>query len=207
MGTDRTSDAKWERKLGIFTGAADYEKEDANHSRYEPTSYAVLERLAASSYIRREDVVVDYGCGKGRVGFFLNHVLGCGAVGVDFNAELIVRAQANVERYAARNGEGRKLSFICTSAESYVPCTANRFYFFNPFSVRILQSVLGRIFESYYSAPRDMYLFFYYAVDDYRSCLLAQDGLEFIEEIDCRDLFFNDDPKETILVFRIGSML
>ena len=38
----RLSDSRWEKKLGIVTGAADYEKDDPHHSRYEPTPYAVL---------------------------------------------------------------------------------------------------------------------------------------------------------------------
>lgn len=37
----------------------------------EPTPYCVLERLANSGLIRKKDVVLDYGCGKGRVDFFL----------------------------------------------------------------------------------------------------------------------------------------
>ena len=42
-----------------------------SHS-YEPTPYSVLERLIESEYIKAENVVVDYGCGKGRVDFFIS---------------------------------------------------------------------------------------------------------------------------------------
>ena len=48
-----------------------------------------------------------------------------------------------------------------TCAENYpVPLEATKFYFFNPFSVEILQKVLARIQESYYEKPREIELFF-----------------------------------------------
>ena len=193
----------WEKKLNILTGAASFEREDAHHSRYEATSYPVLERLAQSGFIRREDTVVDYGCGKGRVGFFLNYALGCGAVGVDYNEALYGDALKNLASYSGR--DAGKVSFACVPAENYAPGSANCFYFFNPISVKILQAVLRRIFESYYDAPREMRIFFYYALDSYLACLMAEDGLEFAGEIDCRDLFHNDDVREKILVFRIPA--
>lgn len=193
----------WEKKLGIKTGAAEYEKEDGNHSRYEPTSYAVLERLARSGWIGPEDALVDYGCGKGRVGFYMHYAAGCRTIGVEYDERLHALAMENLSSCTCRRGADG-IGFICASAESYVPSDANCFYFFNPFSVRILQSVLGRIYESYYAAPREMRLFFYYALDDYRSCLMGEDMLSYAGEIDCRDLFHNVDEKERILIFEIN---
>lgn len=43
-------DGRWEKKLGVSTCAAAFEKDDKNHSRYEPTSYAVLQRLAQDTF-------------------------------------------------------------------------------------------------------------------------------------------------------------
>lgn len=73
----------WDKKLNITTCGRDASKEDAYHYPYEPTPYSVLERLVENEYISSESSVVDYGCGKGRVGFFLNHKLGCKVVGID----------------------------------------------------------------------------------------------------------------------------
>jgi len=201
MGFKPTDNAKWERKLNITTGAGEYEKEDANHSRYEPTSYAVLERLAEAGYIGREDILADYGCGKGRVGFFMSYVLGCRTIGVEYSRPLFDAASENLETFSGRQKDG--ISFVCENAETYEVDEANCFYFFNPFSVRILQTVIQRIYESYYVNPRRMYLFFYYPLDSYLSYLMTEAGLEYTGEIDCRDLFHNDDPKEKIVIFRI----
>lgn len=77
--------------------------------------------------------------------------------------------------------------------------------FFNPFSAATLRGVLGRILDSYYDCPREMLLFFYYPLDNYLDCLMHQDMLGLVDEIDCRDLFHNDDIRERILVFRIDA--
>lgn len=198
----RQSDTAWERRLNICTGAPDYAHQDANHAPYEPTSYAVLERLARSGLVGAGDTLVDYGCGKGRVGFFMHYAVGCAAIGVEYDANLCQQARENLASYVGRRA-GR-LSFVCDSAEHYRPDGANCFYFFNPFSGKILDSVLARIVESYYSQPRELRLFFYYAMDDYRDRLMTNDLLTLASEIDCRDLFPGDNPRERILAFTIG---
>ena len=75
--------------------------------------------------------------------------------------------------------------------------------FFNPFSVEILQKVFARVMESYYENPREMLMLFYYPSDEYVSFLMTQDSLMFSDEIDCRDLFPGNDPREKILIFEI----
>ena len=192
----------YEKKLGISTAAAYHEKDDTEHSRYEPTDYAVLERLAKSGLITAQNVVVDYGCGKGRVGFFLHSAVGCKTVGIEYNPELCAAAEANLTTYTLRRAGG--ISFVCESAENYIPDGADCFYFFNPFSEKILRSVLGRIYESYYSDPRGMKLIFYYPLDSYLSLLMTEDMLTFHSDIDCRDIFGRDDIHEKISVFTVG---
>lgn len=196
------TDAQWEKKLNIDTGAARHEKDDQNHSRYEPTPYAVLERLAESGLVGRNDVLVDYGCGKGRVGFFMSHAVGCRSIGVEYDARLHAAAEENRARFAGRR---EQMEFVCENAETFNASAASCFYFFNPFSVKVLRSVLGRIYESYYENPRRMKLFFYYALDGYRTQLLGESLLQYEGEIDCRDLFHNEDEKEKILLFSIGQ--
>lgn len=49
----------WEKRLNIYTSECDASREDAYHYPYEPTSYAVLERLAESDYISRENIGLD----------------------------------------------------------------------------------------------------------------------------------------------------
>ena len=60
---------------------------------------------------------------------------------------------------------------------------------------------MGRIRKSYHEAPRRILLFFYYPSDEYVSFLMTVEELVFMDEIDCRDLFSGDDPRERIIIF------
>ena len=192
-----TNDAKWDRRLGIRTAGRDGAAEDAHHRAYEPTPYAVLERLAESGWITEDSLAADYGCGKGRVSLFLCRATGCRSIGIDFNPAMIAAAEENRRSMKVR----ADAVFLAEAAERWdVPPEADRFYFFNPFSVGILQSVLARIIGSVYEHPRPVLLFFYYPSEEYVRLLTHTDELVPAGELDCRDLCPGDE-RERILVF------
>ncbi len=203
IGYMMLKEREWDKKLNIDTVGRDASKEDAYHYPYEPTPYSVLERLVESEYIAEESYVIDYGCGKGRVGFFLNSRLGCKVLGIDFDERMCQVAQENLRNYDRRKDK-HDVEFICENAEKYEVEDADVFYFFNPFSVEVLQSVIGKIRKSYYEDPRKMRLFFYYPSDDYISFLMTVSELCFVDEIDCQDLFEGDNRRERIVIFEIS---
>ena len=82
---------KWERKLHIHTTGRDENDATEQIFPYEPTPYAVLERLVSEDWISSQDHVLDYGCGKGRVCIFLAMTTGCRATGVDVSDALTMR--------------------------------------------------------------------------------------------------------------------
>lgn len=191
---------KWDKLLRIRTSGRDDSRSDQYRYPYEPTPYSVLERLAFSGYIGKKNTLVDYGCGKGRVDFFLSYQTRCCSIGIEYDERIFVTAAEN-QKTAVSAG---RVEFVLQNAETYaVPETADRFYFFNPFSVEILRSVLERIKESYYEHPREMLLFFYYPSDEYVSHLMTMDELTFLDEINCRDLFDGENSRERILVFEV----
>ena len=192
------SEASWDKKLNVATVGIDDSRADAFRYPYEPTPYSVLERIADSGFLDENSVVVDYGCGKGRVGFFLNRQLGCKAIGIEYDERIFAQAMENLRNY---RGEG--ISLLNTRAEDYEPREADSFYFFNPFSVEILRAVLQNILESYYENPREMRLFFYFPSDEYLGELMTNDALMFVDEIDCSDLFPNNRQRERVLVFEV----
>ena len=206
---------EWDKKLNIDTIGRDASKEDAYHYPYEPTPYSVLERLVESEYISSENSVVDYGCGKGRVGFFLNQKLGCKVVGIDFDERMCEVAQENLQKFIfgfnlqaanmvnKQQEEPHGIRFYCESAEKYEIEDADTFYFFNPFPVEVLQSVIGKIKKSYFDNPREMKLFFYYPSDEYISFLMAVPEIMFVDEILCEDLFDGDNRRERIVIFEM----
>ena len=190
----------WDKLLQIKTTGRDETNADAYHHPYEPTPYSILERLAKSGLISNDDVVLDYGCGKGRVGFFLSYRVKAKTIGIEYDEHIYQGALENRKTALSKI----KPDFVLTSAEEYeVPAEVNRCYFFNPFSVEILHTVCARIIESWYENPREVFLFFYYPADDFLAYLMTVDELEFYDEIECDDLFEGKDPRERIMIFQL----
>lgn len=194
------SEKTWDKLLKIKTRGRDDSRSDHYRYPYEPTPYLVLERLANSGLLKKNDVILDYGCGKGRVEFFLSYQIRTKSIGIEYDEKIYTSAIENQKTAILSN----RVSFILQKAEDYeVPPEVNGFYFFNPFSVEILQKVMARIIRSYYLEPRKVLLFFYYPSYEYISYLMTVDELEFIGEIDCRDIY-DDDKRERIIIFQIS---
>ena len=163
------NEIQWDKLLKIKTTGRDDTNADQYRFPYEPTPYSVLERLANSGYIRKKNVLIDYGCGKGRVSLFLSYQTRCRSIGVEYDDRIYADAEVNRE-----NGvSGRRTEFLKQGAEDFkVPSDADRMVFFNPFSVEILRKVIACVTESYYENPREILMFFYYPSDEYIAWLL-----------------------------------
>lgn len=200
-GTMADHEKAWDLSLQVQTIGRDETNADQYHHPYEPTPYCVLERLAQSGFFGKDDTVLDYGCGKGRVDFFLSYRTKAHTIGIEYDEHIYESALKN--RKTAKS----KADFVLVSAEEYaLPPSVNRCYFFNPFSVEILRKVMARIIESYYDAPREIFLFFYYPSDDFLAQLMTVDELDFYDEIECDDLFEGNDPRERIMIFQLPAM-
>ena len=193
----------WDKLLQIKTTGRDDSNAGQYYYPYEPTPYPVLERLANTGHIRKKDTVLDYGCGKGRVDFFLSYQTKAKSIGIEYD-ERIYQSAAENQKTAI---SGAKTAFVMAGAEEYeVPAEVNRCYFFNPFSVEIFHKVMARICESWYQSPREIFLFFYYPAQEYIAYLMTVEELDFYDEIDCRDLFAGNDSRERIMIFRLPPM-
>lgn len=198
--TGELPEVRWDRLLRIKTAGRDDSSADQYRYPYEPTPYSVLERLAGSGWIRKGNILLDYGCGKGRVGLFLSCQTRCRSIGVEYDPRIYEKALENQSSCAS---SGRS-SFVLANAEHYaVPSSVDRVYFFNPFSLELLQKVMARILNSYYEHPRSILLFFYYPSDSYLSYLTSVPEMAFFDEIPCGDLFPGNDPRETIMIFEL----
>ena len=197
MNQDET---RWDKLLRIKTTGRDDSRSDQYRYPYEPTSYRVLERLANSGLIRKNNTLLDYGTGKGRVCFYLSYQTRCNSIGVEYD-ERIYQGAIDNKRTAVSSD---RTAFVLCGAENYeVPADVDRCYFFNPFSVEIFQAVLAKIYESYYAKPREILLLFYYPAENYISSLMTQEQLMFYDEIDTSDLFPGDDNRERIMIFKV----
>ncbi|MEQ8154354.1 MAG: SAM-dependent methyltransferase, partial [Clostridiaceae bacterium] len=73
----------YEKQLNIKTsGEQKIFNESIHYNRYEPTSYSALEILSEQYEFTADDSVVDFGCGKGRLNFYINHFFGSAVTGI-----------------------------------------------------------------------------------------------------------------------------
>ena len=154
---NENQEESWDKLLRIHTTGRDDSKADQFRYPYEPTPYSVLQRLANEGLIRKGDTLIDYGCGKGRVDFFLSYQMKCHTIGVEYDERLYEKA---MENRAGAVSAGRVSFELVDAVQFPVPEQVDCAYFFNPFSLEILQKVIARLLESYYACPRKIRLFF-----------------------------------------------
>lgn len=185
-------------QLNIRTTGRNDKHSDTHRYPYEPTSYTVLERVVESGFLIQEDVLLDYGCGMGRVPIFLHNQIGCRGIGIELVKEFYKNACAN----AKTNGCEEDVLFVNGRAEKYeVPPNVTACFFFNPFDLGIMRGVMNKILDSFDKNPRRIRLFFYYPQDEYIAFLSTVDELEFVDEIDCMDLFAKDERRNRVIIF------
>lgn len=131
-----TQDNKWDKLLHIKTMGRDDSQSDQYRYPYEPTPYSVLQRLANTGLIRKNNMLLDYGCGKGRVDFFLSYQTRCRCLGVEYDERIYEKVMENKKEAISKE----RVSFSLANAEEFqLPEQIDRIYFFNPFSVEILR--------------------------------------------------------------------
>lgn len=189
---------EWDNLLGIKTTGRDDSISDLTRFPYEPTDYRVLEQVASTGLIGKKNTLLDYGCGKGRVSFFLSIQTKCHSIGIEYNPRLLERAKLNQEN-APR---GHLVTFVQADAADFtVPPRADRAFFFNPFSVDILRRVMANLLNSCSEHPREILLFFYYPSEFYLEYLAALPRITLVDTIDCR--FGSEaDPREKLLIYQ-----
>ena len=193
-----TEENEWDNILHIRTTGRDDSIADLTRYPYEPTDYCVLERLAGSGYFSKRNTLLDYGCGKGRVDFFLAYQTKCHAIGVEYNERLYARAVQNKENALA----GGRVSLTLIDATEYaVPASVDRVFFFNPFSVDILRKVIANLLISRSEHPREILLFFYYPSEFYLEYLTNLPRLTLIDLIDCHTNK-DSDPREKLMIYQ-----
>ena len=189
---------EWDNLLGIKTTGRDDSISDLTRFPYEPTDYHVLEQVASTGLIGKKNTLLDYGCGKGRVSFFLSSQTKCRSIGIEYNPRLLERAKLNQEN-APR---GHLVTLIQADAADFiVPKRADRAFFFNPFSVDILRRVMANLLISCTEHPREFLLFFYYPSEFYLEYLTALPRLTLMDTIDCRSCS-ETDPREKLLIYQ-----
>ncbi|MBA9028092.1 methyltransferase [Peribacillus huizhouensis] len=174
-----------------------------HYHRYEPTPYRALETLFNSYELKSSDRVVDFGCGKGRLNFYIHHLFQATVVGIEMNERFCKEAIENRTRYLKKvKNRTDIIHFHCCLAEEYqINPLDNRFYFFNPFSIQIFMQIINNILLSVEEFEREIELILYYPSDDYHYFLENQTSFEIKEEVILPDYAHN--PYEKFLIYRL----
>lgn len=172
--------------------------------RYEPTPYAVLDELFSVFTPAPEDVLVDYGCGLGRLNFYVEKLYSLRSTGVEFSSAYYIRALENLQSY---NGKKDNIRFVPCRAEDYIVSPRETiFYFFNPFSIEIFRSVVNRILHSWQETPRNITLILYYPEDDCIFYLEQHTAFERLDEIAASEAI-REDRRERFSLYRLDALL
>ena len=142
-----------ERSLGIETASwLDWQgaHSDAHCVDYEPLAYWHIERILSALTIEPgESVLLDYGCGKGRVLAVASRQPFQRTIGVELLDGLTKTARSNLDACGDRL-TCREATLVTTDATQYeLPGDVTHIFLFNPSSGSVLQSALARIRESW----------------------------------------------------------
>ncbi|EOP76509.1 methyltransferase [Bacillus cereus VDM006] len=177
-----------------------------HYHRYEPTPYSALETLFNQYELSSSERVVDFGCGKGRLNFYIHHGCGASAVGIEMNEMFYKEAMGNLERYAKKSRNSKdKIQFQCCLAQEYeIDPRDNRFYFFNPFSVQVFMNVINNILLSVEEVEREIEIILYYPSEDYIFFLENQTAFELKEEVRLPGVY-ERNGNERFLIYGLRS--
>lgn len=188
-----------DRFLKIKTNGRDDSNSNYLNYAYEATPYVVLQNLANSGYITKKDKIIDYGCGKGRVSLYLSYSTKAKTIGVEYDERLFNSAQENLKRCICNN---RTEFFNSNAMDFEIPTDVTGLYFFNPFSVEVLDEVFQKVKKSLLENKREMKLFFYYISNDYLN-YLNNNEIVLLDEIDCSDYFKENCERECVKIYSV----
>lgn len=197
------NEQQFEKLLNITTAGFQYGYPKlAKYHRYEPTPYEGLEQLFTQYELPKDAVVVDMGCGKGRVPIYVHHRFNVRAVGIEMDPKFFVEAEHNRAQYLKKaKFRQTPLTFIQTIAEKYkIANEENVFFFFNPFSVHVLREVMSNIMRSLAQSPREVHIILYYPSEAYLHYF--QDVLQSETIVEVK-LTGQKNPNERIIVLKI----
>lgn len=195
----------YEELLNIKTNKKqDLDETSIHYNRYEPTEYSALNELFKHYKLKESDSIIDFGCGMGRLNFFISYLFNSKVTGIEMNHYFYKQALINKEHFLEKyNKDQSKINFSCILAEKYkINKTDNKFYFFNPFSVQIFMKVLDNILESVYEYKRAIELILFYPSDDYIFFLENYTFFMLYKEIRLES--FKTDSRERFLIYKLA---
>lgn len=118
---------------------------------YVPLAYGQARRVLRRLQLHRDDVVVDLGCGLGRVVALAARREVSKVVGVEFDMEMATLARQNIRSMRGRRSPAEIVTMDAAHANLDGVTVV---ILFNPFGPETMKSVLGNLFTSIERQPR-----------------------------------------------------
>ena len=130
---------------------------------YDPAPWWTLSRSLRLAQLRAENFnFVDIGCGKGRVLLSALAFPFTRVVGVELSPELHKIAEQNLASARFITRRCSSVQMICGDATGFtIPEGPNIIFFYNPFPLDIMESVLDNVLQCCSGASCPVYLIFY----------------------------------------------
>src|SRR3989338_4415341 len=170
-------DRLWDARLGIHTCYDDKDLEERalfkDEVIYRPTSYHRIRKML--EYLRPgpEDVLVDYGSGKGRVVAMAVRERLKKVIGVELKRSLCGTARRNLERL---KGKQTPAEVVCMDTVDFNPDEATVIFLYDPLKYRTFIRVIDNIRENLLSRPRKIRIAYF--DERYAEILDAQEWLK-----------------------------
>lgn len=172
---NRISDIFWEVRLGVRTKGNTFSRHPDAHD-YGYLAYHTYFSIFDALVLTPSDIVVDLGCGKGRIVCAAAMYDVTEVVGVEIDTHLADLAKANVARLRRRRAPVR---IVADSAVNFDFDPATVIVMFHPFGIDTMREVLDRLEQSLTRRPRMLRIV--YANPEYGAVLAEKPWLDLYE--------------------------
>lgn len=198
---NRVLEAGWRLNTGGEVQLSALGLDAPDRVRCYPSDWLSIRRALNRLHVTRDDVLVDFGAGRGRVVVAAARLPFRRVIGVELSPELAAVAQENLRRDSARR-RCRSAEIVVGDAESFdVPDDTTVAHFFNPFTGTTFHGVIERLLESFDRKPRALRLVYNYPVE--HDFLRDTGRLAVIDVLPSNWLSAISNPEETILIYRV----
>ncbi len=125
-------------------------------NRYEGSGNSYMKRVLLDLNITNNDIIIDYGCGKGRALLYFSKFPFKKIIGIEYSHSVFLVAQENIKKIK----DPRILILHKDAGDFQDLDDINFFYFFNPFGEVTFNRVLDNLSQSHQNRPRLMYVIY-----------------------------------------------
>jgi SAM-dependent methyltransferase len=163
---DQLTDNRY-RRMGLDTAGGDDALFGAGRESYGyvATPWRVLRQVFPRGSLSANDVLLEYGCGKGRTAIWVSSRFPVRRIiGIEIDEAVYAAAQANLERWRGPR-RCESVQFVCADATQFqVPDDVTTVYFYNPFRGATFDQVLQNLLASLARQPRLLKVVYFHPI-------------------------------------------